>query len=202
MISNIKRYYELRTTIENIRSTSVDRTTHGQVLEVIYSQVLGAKITVGATKEEDVVIETGKKPDWTILGFQGTDPLSDFRGGGLLSLQQLAFFADNFLNEVKSINLRANHPTKGYGWSITGINITVMLIKALKSGVMKKYFYTREVTIDQFHLAFCQAYIYFDKLWAAEDPEDIMQFSKVFAIFREEFVVCMKAGREMQFDQK
>lgn len=58
------------------------------------------------------MIETGKKPDWTILGFQGTDPLSDFRGGGLLSLQQLAFFADNFLNEVKSINLRANHPTK------------------------------------------------------------------------------------------
>ena len=50
--------------------------------------------------------------DWTALGFQGTDPLTDFRGGGLLSLQQLAFFAENYTAQVRAINSRANHPTK------------------------------------------------------------------------------------------
>ena len=67
---------------------------------------------------------------------------------------------------------------------------------------MKKYFYTREVTLDQFHIAFCECFRYFDALWTAEDPEDIMQFSIVFAKFREQFITMMKTGKEIKFSQK
>jgi len=88
------------------------------------------------------------------------------------------------------------------GWAITGINITVLLLKAVKSGLMKKYFYNREVTVTHFHISFCECFRYFDAMWTFEDPEDIMQFSIIFSKFRENFVTFMKNGQEMQFPKK
>jgi len=35
-----------------------------------------------------------KSEEWKKLGFQGLDPCTDFRGGGLLALQQLVYFAE------------------------------------------------------------------------------------------------------------
>ena len=72
------------------------------------------------------------------IGFQGSDPITDFRGGGLLSLSQLIYFCENYTERARNLNVRASHPTKGYGLAITGINLTVMLSKALNAGAMKK----------------------------------------------------------------
>lgn len=201
MISNIKAYSQLGAAVEEIRSQKVSRKDHSHILEQIYGAVLQVSITVGQTKEEDKLDESDGLPDWTLIGFQGSDPLSDFRGGGLLSLHQLAFFIENFRDQVRSINVRANHPTKGYGLAITGINITVMLAKALKSGAMKKYFYSRALSVEQFHRAYAEAFIYFDALWTAENPRDIMQFSEIFAKFREQFLVFMKSGQSLHFEK-
>ncbi|CBZ50282.1 putative ELMO/CED-12 family domain-containing protein [Neospora caninum Liverpool] len=38
--------------------------------------------------------------DWKAIGFQSQNPRTDFRGGGLLALQQLLFFAQNFHEEM------------------------------------------------------------------------------------------------------
>jgi hypothetical protein len=72
------------------------------------------------------------------IGFQGCDPITDFRGGGLLSLSQLIYFCENYTERARNLNVRASHPTKGYGLAITGINLTVLLSKALNAGAMKK----------------------------------------------------------------
>lgn len=74
-----------------------------------------------------------------------------------------------------------------------------MLLKAFKAGVLKKYFYRRHMTLDEFHQIFCHCFIYFDKLWAAEDPEDFMKFSSIFEKFRQDFVQFMKKGEAMSF---
>ena len=43
------------------------------------------------------VMRTGRvTEDWKTLGFQGTDPATDFRGMGMLGLTQLLFFAQNY----------------------------------------------------------------------------------------------------------
>jgi hypothetical protein len=67
---------------------------------------------------------------------------------------------------------------------------------------MKKYFYGREVSIDQFNEAFCECFIYFDELWTSEDPEDIMQFSRIFSNFRCDFEQSMLAGSSIQLVKK
>jgi len=37
---------------------------------------------------------------WKEMGWQGTDPSTDFRGGGLISLENLIFFAKNYLVKI------------------------------------------------------------------------------------------------------
>ena len=39
---------------------------------------------------------------WKDMGFQGTDPATDFRGMGLLGLEQLIYFAERYPGMVRS----------------------------------------------------------------------------------------------------
>ena len=83
-------------------------------LKKLFESITGNDIEVGVTKEEDKLLvsaESETRPDWTLIGFQGLDPITDFRGGGLLSLVQLIYFAEVNEDNIKNINERANHPT-------------------------------------------------------------------------------------------
>ena len=106
-------------------------------MERLFESITQKKVEVGETKENDVEIGEDKRPDWTLIGFQvissfffkffsktlflqGLDPITDFRGGGLLSLEQLCFFAETNHEIIDKINQRANHIKTGYGLAITG----------------------------------------------------------------------------------
>ena len=127
----------------------------------------------------------------------------------MLSLSQLIYFCENYQEKARNLNLRASHPTKGYGLAITGINLTVLLTKALQAGALKKvgssslkfyiqflfqYFYSTTICEEQFNIVFSECILYFDFLWKREDPEDIMQFSFIFDIFRADFEKAVKNG--------
>jgi len=51
MLSNIKKYFDLRAEIENCRTTKVDRKNHRTILQIMYEQIMETKIIVGLTKE-------------------------------------------------------------------------------------------------------------------------------------------------------
>ncbi|CAG5105472.1 Oidioi.mRNA.OKI2018_I69.chr1.g2156.t1.cds [Oikopleura dioica] len=194
MICSIKKFQRLRHEIEMKRATRVTRELHRDHLEHLYELIKEEKINVGLDKEEDKLEDSKEKPDWVSIGFQGSDPITDFRGGGLLSLSQLIYFCENYQEKAKNLNLRASHPTKGYGLAITGINLTVLLTKALQAGALKKYFYNTTICEEQFNIVFSECILYFDFLWKREDPEDIMQFSFIFDIFRADFEKAVKNG--------
>eukprot|EP00948_MAST-09A_sp_MAST-9A-sp1_P002954 g2954.t1 len=44
-----------------------------------------------------------KSEDWKEIGFQGTDPVTDFRGMGMLGLEQLLFFSSHFPSAAQRI---------------------------------------------------------------------------------------------------
>ena len=75
-----------------------------------------------------------------ITFLQGLDPITDFRGGGLLSLEQLCYFAETNSEIIDKINERANHVKTGYGLAITGKTVfDVLNNKVLKKIVLKIY---------------------------------------------------------------
>ena len=86
-------------------------------MKKLFESITDTDIEVGVTKEEDKLVDQklngpeADRPDWTLIGFQGLDPITDFRGGGLLSLVQLIYFAEANHENIKTINERANHPT-------------------------------------------------------------------------------------------
>lgn len=50
---------------------------------------------------------------WSEIGFQGEDPMTDFRGMGILGLDNLIYFATNHTKVARLILLHSNHPTHG-----------------------------------------------------------------------------------------
>lgn len=90
-------------------------------------------------------------PVWQEIGFQGEDPVSDIRGGGILSLENLIYFLENekeyaqHMMRVRSKrDERPNNQIGGYPWAACGINITrslaVMFEMIQPSGAKNKIF--------------------------------------------------------------
>ncbi|KAK4759030.1 hypothetical protein SAY87_020331 [Trapa incisa] len=74
-----------------------------------------------------------KSEMWKDMGWQGSDPSTDFRGGGFISLENLIFFAQKYPESFK----RLLHKQDGiraeweYPFAVAGINISFMLIQML-----------------------------------------------------------------------
>lgn len=61
---------------------------------------------------------------WRRIGFQNSDPFSDFRGGGLASLEHLANMATNYTVKYQQMLGESS----SYSFAITSINVTYALI--------------------------------------------------------------------------
>lgn len=80
-----------------------------------------------------------KGDGWKKCGFQGADPATDVRGGGLLAMQCLEYFSDKhgacmraMLDELDTLIQTPPQGTRFYPVSTTAIVIVVKLCNALK----------------------------------------------------------------------
>jgi hypothetical protein len=69
---------------------------------------------------------------WGEIGFQGTDPATDFRGMGCLGLDCLLYFAENHTDLAAGL-LRPYAPETSYPLAIAGINVAHHLLSLLSS---------------------------------------------------------------------
>ncbi|XP_039040760.1 ELMO domain-containing protein A-like [Hibiscus syriacus] len=70
---------------------------------------------------------------WGDMGWQGTDPSTDFRGGGFISLENLIFFAKNYPESFQCLLHKkdGNRADWEYPFAVAGINISFMLVQML-----------------------------------------------------------------------
>lgn len=129
---------------------------------------------------------------WKIMGWQGSDPSTDFRGGGFVSLENLLFFAKRFPKTFQQLLCKegGRRATWEYPFAVAGVNITFMLIQMLDLRADKPRSwmgccFLRIVTEEEaaFDLLYCVAFKVMDTLWLA------MHASYM------EFNVVMKATR-------
>ncbi|XP_064158481.1 ELMO domain-containing protein 1-like isoform X2 [Anguilla rostrata] len=134
---------------------------------------------------------------WCEIGFQGSDPKTDFRGMGLLGLHNLLYFAEHdkatalqMLHD--SLQPRHSKLSKvewekttvakaiGYSFAIVGINITDLAYSLLVSGALKTHLYNvapEMPSLMHFQQTFCYLMQEFHKFWVEQDPCDIMEFN-------------------------
>ncbi|XP_049852432.1 ELMO domain-containing protein A-like [Schistocerca gregaria] len=69
---------------------------------------------------------------WKKLGFQGTDPASDFRGMGILGLYNLVYFAEKYPERLhKLFSRNKERMERDYPISVAGVNMTFVLYELL-----------------------------------------------------------------------
>jgi hypothetical protein len=119
---------------------------------------------------------------WQDIGFQGDDPKTDFRGMGILGLENLVYFAQEYPSAVTHVLTHSMHPRYGYAFAIVGINLTSMALRLLKDGSAKTHIYNSSKTLPSmraFHQFYCYLFYEFDRFWIESKPNNIMEFSSL-----------------------
>lgn len=133
----------------------------------------------------DRQLENRVTKQWQDIGFQGDDPKTDFRGMGMLGLDNLLYFASKYTHLARRALLHSMHPTNGYTFAIVGINLTNMALGLVVDGSAKTHFYNirNPPEYEDFNEFYCYLFWEFDKFWMGAKPKDLMEFP----IYREQF---------------
>ncbi|XP_066261587.1 ELMO domain-containing protein 2 [Euwallacea similis] len=143
----------------------------------------------------DEILEGRISKQWQDIGFQGEDPKTDFRGMGMLGLENLLFFTTEYRAPAQHVLSHSMHPIHGYCFAIVGINLTSMAWMLLRDGSAKTYFYniSRSVpTIRLFHSFYSYLFYEFDRFWLQSKPKNIMEFSSVKDKFEKKIRVLLE----------
>uniref|UniRef100_A0A914ER53 ELMO domain-containing protein n=1 Tax=Acrobeloides nanus TaxID=290746 RepID=A0A914ER53_9BILA len=143
----------------------------------------------------DEELKSRKTNQWQSIGFQGDDPATDFRGMGMLGLDELLFIAKYDMDNCKRLFLISHHPVIGFPYAICGITITALTRDLLRSGLLKNHFYNAlhgKPNMDNFHQVYCRIFILFCEFWEKEHPETIMDFNPIKAKFVERLEAYLK----------
>lgn len=117
---------------------------------------------------------------------QGDDPKTDFRGMGLLGLENLLFFAKEFPGAAGHVLSHSHHPRYGYTFAVVGINLTSMAYNLLKDGSAKTHIFNVSKglpTMRNFHQFYCYLFYEFDRYWIESKPQNMMEFSNIYKKF-------------------
>eukprot|EP01036_Dinobryon_divergens_P039764 gene39764-52476_t len=72
-------------------------------------------------------------PSWKQVGFQKTDPTSDFRSSGLLALYCLINLNETYPERSKAmIEANKNSTKNNYPYAIVGVNLTLLMVDVVR----------------------------------------------------------------------
>ncbi|CAH8362158.1 unnamed protein product [Eruca vesicaria subsp. sativa] len=124
---------------------------------------------------------------WKEMGWQGTDPSTDFRGGGYISLENLIFFAKTYPESFQRL-LHKQDGTRAeweYPFAVAGINISFMLAQMLdlqsgKPSTVAGIRFLEFLEEDEmaFDNLYCIAFQMMDAQWLAKRAS-YMEFNEV-----------------------
>lgn len=136
---------------------------------------------------------------WKLIGFQGNDPATDFRGMGLLGLHNLVYFAETYPDKWKDIVKRnLERKEREYPTAVAGINITQSLFDMLNvgkpinfQGPPLKLFNVLFDSPYSFEEMYCSTFEVLDRTWD-EMNASYMDFSKVIAAVKKQIEASLE----------
>ncbi|CAO2814354.1 unnamed protein product [Amaranthus hypochondriacus] len=145
---------------------------------------------------------------WKDMGWQGSNPSTDFRGCGFISLENLLFFAQTYPVSFRRLLLKqdGNRATWEYPFAVAGINLTFMLIQMLdlfseKPRCIPGNKFVKMLGEDEeaFDILFCIAFEMMDAQWLAMNAS-YMQFNEVLQATRTQLEreMCLEDAQRIQ----
>ncbi|KAL6589581.1 ELMO/CED-12 family-domain-containing protein [Neocallimastix sp. 'constans'] len=175
-ILRLKETYDLQTVLTKMANQAYDSNNqeHEDKLMKLWTLLKG-----------DEVLSSRKSEQWQTIGFQGVDPATDFRGMGILGLDQLIYFAQNFNETAKHILDCSHHKYSWYSFAITGINLTALALELTRGRYLQYYLISHEASIESFNEFYCYLFAEFNNYWFKRpEPVTVMNFNEVFKDFK------------------
>ncbi|KAI8974975.1 ELMO/CED-12 family-domain-containing protein [Pilobolus umbonatus] len=171
-LMSISASYQLIQEVTEQASTPYDteNPTHEQKLIKLWHQM-----------KPNVPLEARRSDQWTEIGFQGTNPATDFRGMGVQGLDDLLYYAETHPDIVQSNLQHASHPVAWYPYAIVGINITQFSVTLLKTKKLQMYLYEHGTDMTTYQEFYCK----FNDFWITHEPTlTVMDFEASFKKFK------------------
>eukprot|EP01112_Ceratiomyxa_fruticulosa_P008305 TRINITY_DN2150_c0_g1_i1.p1 TRINITY_DN2150_c0_g1~~TRINITY_DN2150_c0_g1_i1.p1 ORF type:complete len:344 (-),score=73.13 TRINITY_DN2150_c0_g1_i1:110-1051(-) len=134
---------------------------------------------------------------WGDIGFQGDDPSTDFRGMGKLGLINLHYFVSVYPDKAQQV-YKESQSRYSYPFSITGINLTGLLIDLLANNTLNSHFYYYGATLEQFNELYCDVFVRFSKAYIASEPVNIMEFNTIKEKFKKDLVSLLAQNKRLE----
>lgn len=121
-------------------------------------------------------------PHWEEIGFQGSDPATDFRGVGVLGLLQLTFFTvtpgvGRLCRAVYALSLDSR---QHFPFAVLGMNISQLGLQVLREGRLNGIIRQRQTsvlnTLNRFYFGI---FAVFYKVWTEEGGKTIVDMGYV-----------------------
>ena len=93
---------------------------------------------------------------WGKIGFQGKDPATDFRGMGLLGLDDLFHLSKMHPDTCQRILSSSHHVSSGFSMAIVGINLTDLALNLVRTREVQYHFYVNGATKEMYHEFYCE----------------------------------------------
>lgn len=133
---------------------------HSQCLHTVYSKLTGNVIN-GYRRFGS---------HWEEIGFQGTDPTTDFRGVGILGLFQLTYFvvspeAGRLCKEIYNLSLDSS---QHFPFAVMSMNISQIALQVLREGLLNNLIHQEQSALSALNHFYFGTFLAFYKVWTQE----------------------------------
>ena len=141
---------------------------------------------------------------WGRLGFQGTDPTTDFRSMAGVALADLLHvvrerrpLCDRLVDEWSSgLSVPDAPPPSSLPLALTSINASAWLWSLLDQGLLDRCLLVRGATLASYRALFVELFVGFSDEWTQRAPESLMAFEEVAAPFLARVRERLRRGSE------
>jgi ELMO domain-containing protein len=191
--------------LNNLKSIKYDNTNmkHEEILYKLWQNLM-----------PNMTLPSRVCAEWNEIGFQGTNPETDFRGMGYLGLYILCKFSetDNYYNtgeKARRILKRSkgpiDNPLKFYPFACAGLQITQFALDLMEKRQLDRWFYEIDVNKDSsgavtsssttiglrernvtdiFVRLYSDMFELLDVCWEEGKPINVMDFGRIFNDFK------------------
>ncbi|KAI8607144.1 ELMO/CED-12 family-domain-containing protein, partial [Chytriomyces sp. MP71] len=133
----------------------------------------------------DEKLKSRVSDQWQKVGFQGTDPATDFRGMGLLGLDDLVYYAKTHPTSFQRVLESSKHGSAWFSMAIVGINITAFALSLVRQRGLQKFFFKYGTSKEVYHEFYCFVFDTFERKWTSQNTFlTVMDFERVFKVFQ------------------
>ena len=172
-----------------------DNAAHEQALERLWSLLLPGVARYGGRRTKA----------WTTLGFQGSDPATDFRSMGVFALYQLVYFAESrsmvaqrMVREAGGIDAAADTETPCYyPFALVGIHLSEWVARLLlhAHGFERHWLgLAHDDILQRLHNVYSDTFTLFHIAWRSAPSRSLMEFPDMFRAFCAQIERHIRAG--------